>query len=895
MVNVNDSAMTAQATEGETNCSCATACSPSSKNVGSKGSKHVRFSFDRGPNQTPRDDTQGTLEQSITPTQETKVKASSTNGITSARSILSGSPAQAITFSNQDDPINSSWSSASLSTGSRLCGAPLKVEVPEGRDSYEFVFSGDSATSSASKVSRFPAFSAYTGLNSITLEINDASRIARGKSGMIYQAKSGVSKLVVKVVNRPISKSASTRFERELVQLQNLPEHPCVVRHHGYMALGDARKIGVITDLVIGSETWHTRLHNTFLSLDDEGKHLILLQILDAVAFLHSHDVTHRDLSLHHVLHVYGSSSEVIKLIDFGLPTLRAATTSSGSRSAARDWADDHPHYASPEVLRGDLSAHDNDGWKKSDIFSFAVLMAELLIEELPWEGESAKYVINAVNQRGERAFQVGDVRLFGRKSPELEAIIERAWHKDPATRPTAEDLRKSLGALFSRPQNSDFKEPAQGSPHCASGAEVAEEPKAGTATFYSSHFQFSFAPPQESRAAEAFMPTFAFGASSKPQAPPISSLDAPGFGVSSPGAHLATPSVAKPASSFSSFASATQPEFGSQSLPKSSSFFDLFSGSSSSKPDLSSLMLTISDKTRVAEGNRGATYRGTCHTREVAVKVVSKPKTHSACSRLDKEARALKELPDHPSLVRYHGSIPIGDGRQMGIVTDFVFAGVAIDTRLHRTPHWLKEEDKHRMLIQVIDAVAFLHAHGITHRDLSWKHVLKTYESTSVIKLVDFGLPTLRSTTAGNPSSCTSFDMMGFTLEYASPEALRGELSNREDEDWELSNGGWPEKKDCPRGGKPGWRESDVYSFATLMVEMLLEERPWEAESPMHVINAVAKQGRRPFKVERVRLFGEKSPTLEALIHEAWHENPLKRPSALELKTRLERLFRSD
>lgn len=54
---------------------------------------------------------------------------------------------------------------------------------------------------------------------------------------------------------------------------------------------------------------------------EDESKR-IFFQILQAVDYLHSFGITHRDIKLENVLFIGGSASAEIKLIDFGFSTV---------------------------------------------------------------------------------------------------------------------------------------------------------------------------------------------------------------------------------------------------------------------------------------------------------------------------------------------------------------------------------------------------------------------------------------------------------------------------------------------------------------------------------------------------------------------------------------------
>jgi serine/threonine protein kinase len=122
-----------------------------------------------------------------------------------------------------------------------------------------------------------------------------------------------------------------------------------------------------------------------------------------------------------------------------------------------------------------------------------------------------------------------------------------------------------------------------------------------------------------------------------------------------------------------------------------------------------------------LGRGGMGRVYRVRDREldREVALKVLSGFAAGASAERLRTEARVLAHL-EHPGIVPVHDAGVLADGRAFYVMT--LVRGSRLDD-LAATLSSLPE--RLRLLVRVADAVAFAHAHGIVHRDLTPSNVM--------------------------------------------------------------------------------------------------------------------------------------------------------------------------
>lgn len=146
------------------------------------------------------------------------------------------------------------------------------------------------------------------------------------------------------------------------------------------------------------------------LSQDDQV--LLLVQVLQALAYLHRRGIIHRDLKPDNVLVINGQ----VKVLDFGLAVAQEYLT------ASEDVVAGTLAYMAPEVLQGQPAS------VASDLYAVGVMAYELFAEKYLYETVNITKLINDI------IFTEPDIVSLG-LDPLLESILTRLLAKDPAQR----------------------------------------------------------------------------------------------------------------------------------------------------------------------------------------------------------------------------------------------------------------------------------------------------------------------------------------------------------------------------------------------------------------------------------------------------------------------------
>jgi eukaryotic-like serine/threonine-protein kinase len=241
--------------------------------------------------------------------------------------------------------------------------------------------------------------------------------LGRGSFATVYIARDTKNNRIyaVKIMHVEFSDDGEllARFQREADILSHLSD-PHIVRIFDY---GDENDIHyILMDYIDGQNLkYHTLTQgpmDAFSALD------YAKQIAMGLDTAYKHGVVHRDIKPQNIVI---NSQDVVKITDFGLARSKEAVTLTQSNVFMGT-----AYYIPPEQAESGRSAD-----TRSDLYSVAAVLFEMLTGRPPFEGETAVDIV--IKHMNEKVPSICRIRTD--LPPELDQFMQKAMSKSPDDR----------------------------------------------------------------------------------------------------------------------------------------------------------------------------------------------------------------------------------------------------------------------------------------------------------------------------------------------------------------------------------------------------------------------------------------------------------------------------
>ncbi|CAA7060147.1 unnamed protein product [Microthlaspi erraticum] len=251
--------------------------------------------------------------------------------------------------------------------------------------------------------------------------------VGRGSFAAVHRGVWNGSDVAIKVYFEGDYNEVTWMECKKEIDIMRKLRHPNVLLFMG--AVCSEKKSAIVMEYLPRGSLFKI-LHSSNQPLDKKRRLRMALDVARGMNYLHRRTppIVHRDLKSSNLL---VDRNWNVKVGDFGLSKWKNATflsTRSGKGT---------PQWMAPEVLRSEPSN------EKCDVFSFGVILWELMTTLIPWDR------LNSIQVVGVVGFMDRRLDLPEGLNSRIASIIQDCWQTDPAKRPSFEEIISRMISLF--------------------------------------------------------------------------------------------------------------------------------------------------------------------------------------------------------------------------------------------------------------------------------------------------------------------------------------------------------------------------------------------------------------------------------------------------------------
>ncbi|KAL6291870.1 hypothetical protein ACE6H2_000012 [Prunus campanulata] len=256
-------------------------------------------------------------------------------------------------------------------------------------------------------------------------KLNMGEPFAQGAFGKLYRGTYNGEDVAIKILERPENDPEKAQvmeqqFQQEVKMLAAL-KHPNIVRF-----IGGCRKPMVwciVTEYAKGGSVRQFLMKRQSRSVPLKLAVKQALDVARGMAYVHAFGLIHRDLKSDNLL-IFSDKS--IKIADFGVARIEVQTEGMTPETGTYRWM-------APEMIQH------RPYTQKVDVYSFGIVLWELITGMLPFQNMTAVQAAFAVVNKGVRPIIPSDCL------PLLGEIMTRCWDANPDVRPPFTEVVRML------------------------------------------------------------------------------------------------------------------------------------------------------------------------------------------------------------------------------------------------------------------------------------------------------------------------------------------------------------------------------------------------------------------------------------------------------------------
>lgn len=244
-----------------------------------------------------------------------------------------------------------------------------------------------------------------------TSQLKVENKVASGSYGDLYRGTYCSQEVAIKVLKpERVSAEMLREFSQEVYIMRKV-RHKNVVQLIG--ACTRSPNLCIVTEFMAKGSLYNF-LHKQKGVFKLPSLIKVAIDVSKGMNYLHQNNIIHRDLKTANLLM---DENEVVKVADFGVARVQTQSGVMTAETGTYRWM-------APEVI--EHKPYDY----KADVFSFGIVMWELLTGELPYSYLTPLQAAVGVVQKGLRP------TIPKHTYPKLAELLERCWQRDPTQRP---------------------------------------------------------------------------------------------------------------------------------------------------------------------------------------------------------------------------------------------------------------------------------------------------------------------------------------------------------------------------------------------------------------------------------------------------------------------------